>query len=361
MPLGSGYARGYSLGQNDRRLDMAEEQTAFSNLRSLGGGRPMGGNISVGRSSSGAPDASEIRARAIENALKQKADEVAREKEELALERMRMENEGMEYGLNRKRLEDKMGDAERAEERADKMRAGTQADETRQKASMLENAVRSVYMGDSEGFKQFFDVYGAPNVTVHGLQKTPQGQVIVNFGEGKSETFQGPRDVIDKLLKPAAALTEQDSITPNQEATIRNRAYRLWQDEGNIGVPTEEDLAPYIKMLSPQSEQQGLNYGQQTETPPAPGMGNKQRGRIDKGPTKNFAEYKDPKTGETIRKALSGKEYVRSYGRWVPRGQDAPEKTRTREQGLKQDLMKNGHTEQQAEKYIQDARKKGLI
>src|SRR4030042_982308 len=263
--IGGGYASGYQIGQRDRLAEDNQNASAWDRMygnRTVQQGSGTGGFAAfgaTGKSKSSLPSASDIRNKAIETALDRKAQEIEIDKQNLAKERMQIENEALRYQGDRKKQDDLGSDVEIATKRADELRQQNMKSADIDKNQMIDNAMKSLYMGDSEGFKQFFDKYGAPDVSVNGFEKQPDGTVKVIFNDDESEVFQNENDVVKKLLMPAAAIASgfarggvDKPLDPEKMIKMRENAVNALLKQ-NRTMPTQEEVDQYMNLVNPKS------------------------------------------------------------------------------------------------------------
>jgi len=370
MSMGSDYASGYGLG-------LRQKEARFEQLESLRNRRPMGGSIKPGNYQS----AEDIRAKAVEEALNRKAAELDIQKQEQDLREAvltnavnrdltRAQTKGIEEDTYQQRMEGYDTRIGLAEERAEKATglAATQSVATRKDA--LNDAMRGFYLGDTESVKQYFDRYGTAGVSIQEIERTPEGKIIVNFGENQSETFESAQDAIEKLLLPAETILRQQEkgLTTKEMSGIREDAIKQYSADIKNGVISddiakEEYIRNYINLVSGDQAAPG-GFGLPEKGIPAPQGGevarqtgpqktviktqrnkktgdireiysdgtiieydhqgnikrqhvrqsiNRQespKGTIGNIPNKNYVEYKDAKTGELRRKAIQNGQVI---------------------------------------------------
>lgn len=314
--IGGGYARGYQLGQADRafnenqkRYEESKTQNAYAMMQPFsmpGGRRYSGGRM---------PSASQIRASAVDDALKRQADEIRLQREQLLNEQVQMKNERMQYEMGQQRLQDSAAKVREAEGRVTEARAATKQREAEEKNRMVGQAVESVYSGQPQGFLNYFEVHGTPGVNVQGMTKNPDGSIDVEFDKG-TQRFNSANEVINKLIMPAAAImsgyTGQRMTAKKAGKAInyKEKILQAWQKGEGDGAPTPEyeaEMMEYFKRKPGATAQQAMDYqGRQKVT-----------GKV---PKQEYATVKDEQ-GRKIRKTRYGDKWVDMIqdknGRWV--------------------------------------------
>lgn len=218
MSLGSDYLSGFSLGQSRRER---EKDRSMDYLRMLQqrSDKPMymGPMVKIGRNEAGQmsvngepirrTSAREIRMLAQEQALNQREAELNRQTAS-----MTEQARAIELRERQKRLASEELAAKRTRE-AETHALGYQKiakEESRESEDRsLNNAMRGFYSYNSGAVKDYFDRYGASDISIQGLRRGENGEVIVDFGEGQQEVYESPAEAIERLLIPAAAITAQ--------------------------------------------------------------------------------------------------------------------------------------------------------
>jgi len=384
MSMGSDYAQGYSLGQRDIALQQSKRpyDSVYGGRRAMPTESTFGNYPSGGTRRGNLPSPSEIRSLAIEDALNKKKQQLQLDAVSLENEKAKLSNEAMQFNNSRMRSNELGTQATAAQTRADTLRSQNNQTDAGTRNNMINQAVQSVYMGDSNGFKQFFDVYGAPGVTVNGMKKNGDGTIDVYFNGSESQKFKNADELIKQLLMPAAAIASgyTSKAKLNPETNQKNRKWAVEQllKAGN-DAPTEEQIKAKMSLITGE-QSQGIQLGNATEN-----NSNKVTGNINQGVTHNYISRKNSKTGEEKRTAIiDGKviDLVKDprSGNWYPPS-EMPQKSEAmpvkkkaekfditkyrtaseKKAALKKYLMDQGSDEKQANKYIQDAIKAGKL
>ena len=243
MPLGQSYASGYGLGQRDREIDFNQSQTALSGLKT---GRPMSDLIELKREKT----ASEMLEESKQLALKTKAMELDNKERELKMQEIVLNN-ATERAVREKESEANIGlkgaqtgamEYETGRKERDEYRGLVTADEKQKEQNLLNNAMRGFYTGDVQAVKDYFDYYGQPGVSIQDIRKSSNGQIIVDFGEGREARFNSPREAIEQLLVPAQLIQKgiAGKMTEAQQATSQQNQKKI--DISERGMTAEEAL-----------------------------------------------------------------------------------------------------------------------
>jgi hypothetical protein len=261
MPLGQSYASGYGLGQRDREINFNQKQTA---LRGLQTGRPMSGLIELKRDKT----ASEMLEESKQLALKTKAMELDNKERELKMQEMVLNN-ATERALREKESEANIGlkgaqtgalEYETGRKERDESRGLVTADEKQKEQNLLNNAMRGFYTGDVEAVKEYFDYYGQPGVSIQDIIKSSNGQIIVDFGDGKEARFDSPREAIEQLLVPAQLIQQGIAGKMTEAQQVKSK-----QEDRGLAVD-EKRASAYERSIDDLSKQRSGELSQK-QTP----------------------------------------------------------------------------------------------
>jgi hypothetical protein len=302
--MGLSYSRGYGLGQQDRAMDQ-ESSNVYDKI--YGNRKPMSGVIDLKREKT----AKEMLEESKQMVLKTKALELENKERELAIKEMALNN-AANRGLVTERTEDMRSRREfdqsrqgitDAEQRAEKARGVVTAEEDKRKNDLLKNAMRGFYTGDTQAIKEYFDTFGSQGVSIQDVIIASNGQIIVDFGDGKEVKFNSPREAIEKLLVPAQLIEQgiagkmteaqqkkakqedrglvieerragayersiddlsrqrSGELTEKQRADMYDKAVRAYNDAIEKGVITKDDYTQdeYVQQYMKGAQGTGLN------------------------------------------------------------------------------------------------------
>ncbi|MBN1472611.1 MAG: hypothetical protein JW925_12585 [Syntrophaceae bacterium] len=214
MSLGSDYLQGVAIGQKER---LAEQANAMDYLNMIKSSKPMSGVINLGQDKVSSRD---LYMKAQEEALKRKQQEINQQAG--ALRTMTEQARANEERLRERHTQQADYWGKRAKEEENRALgyreiAGEEAAESKDEA--LNNAMRGFYSYSGDAVKSYFDRYGAKGISIQGVGKGPNGEVIVDFGEGRRETYASPVEAIERLLIPAAAIMSQQKSKGGRQAS----------------------------------------------------------------------------------------------------------------------------------------------
>ena len=173
-------------------------------------------------------------------------------------------------------------------------------------------------MGDTQPIKEYFDVHGRPGVSIRDVERGPNGEIAVHFGEGKTAAFENAQDAIQKLLVPAAATMamqagggkagvkgSEGGLSAEDVAGVRSKAFEFGHDPLSAGEGSPEEKARKYEQYVLGG--QGQAPPQQPWRPefPTRTLRNKKTGEVitvpDNKINRPYMEGKDPETGEETR------------------------------------------------------------
>jgi len=388
--MGSDYASGYNIGIKERDTSSSSATSGESpNISDMYANRSpaMGGHIAL---KSGVPTALEIRDAAREEALSRKSKELDIQSQEIANReaqlqsarntedaRMRIaKGDQALYGIQDDR---RIAGIAKAEGDADKWRGIAEGEAQGAEDDAIKDAMRGMYIGDSAAVKEYFDRFGESGISIEGVTKGPEGQLTVNFSEGKSQTFASPQEAIEKLLLPAETIrrSQDQQLDAKTTATHKANAIKAWQKEsidpqtGELlegAMDRDQYIANYMQSVTGKGPAGGIQGRPEDYAPgevtPARGQIN-QPVKVEKskktgdirytyadGRTEiksasagglresdtNFMEYTDANTNKKMRIKIEDGEVVKyemnESGDWVLSSGTDPTKSNIGQQGI---------------------------
>lgn len=270
MSMGSDYASGYNLGLNTRddTADWSYLKGTASNaleetLAPLKYGRGGGGGSAQQIKESAAMQALKIK----EAELNNREKEINNAQLSQNMDIQKATSDENIYNARRARTTEGITTA-----KTEVATAGTEVDKQEQvtHAKLLEDAMRGAYTGDTQAIKRYFDVNGTPGVSLNQVKRNGDGSIWVDFGNGKDTTFTNPKEFIDQVITPAAAIqsSRDKGITGYQQAELGIKEKGLAQGEEKISTTSTDKATSRQEALRKEankSYEDRINKGEDEE------------------------------------------------------------------------------------------------